>query len=97
MEFAHWKKLSYLIQSFLILWKFEGVNKEQMPLRSVPTGVTLVTSGVNLAQDLLYVIFSYIFYWDNSIYKHQKSKKLGSRSLNMKGQLDFTTLALESI
>lgn len=28
MEFAHWKKLSYLIQSFLILRRVEGVNKE---------------------------------------------------------------------
>lgn len=28
MEFAHWKKLSYLIQSFLILRRFEEVNKK---------------------------------------------------------------------
>lgn len=78
MEFARWKKLSYLIQSFLILRRFEGVNKEQIPLRSVPTGVTLLTSGMNLAQDLLWVIFSYIFHWDNSIYKNQKSRKWGA-------------------
>lgn len=30
MEFARWKKLSCLIQSFLTLGRFEGVNKEQM-------------------------------------------------------------------
>lgn len=96
MEFARWKKLSSLIQLFPILWRFEGVNKEQISLRGVPTGVTLLTSGVDLAQNQLEVIFSYIFHWDNSIYKHQKSKKMGSRSQNMKGQLDFTILALES-
>jgi len=63
-----------------------------MPLKSINTGVTVITSGMNSVQDLLYVIFYYrrAFSTEINLFINiRKARKWGGQESEYEGAACF--------